>query len=93
MNHPQRIYNFDEQPDVANSEFRVVRSYYFGDKLAIHEIFYDTEGEVLYYNDVVTLEADDIEALIKNMSMYAKALEKDILSEKDILNGKVIYKD
>ena len=93
MNPLQKTYNFNEQPDVANSEFRVVKSYYFGNKLAIHEIFYDTEGEVLYYNDVVTLEADDIEALIKNMSMYAKALEKDILSEKDILNGKVIYKD
>lgn len=93
MNHPQRIYNFDEQPNVANSEFRVVKGYYFGNKLAIQEIFYDNDGEVLYYNDPVMLESDDIESLIKNMSMYAKALEKDILSEKDILNGKVIYKD
>jgi hypothetical protein len=93
MNRPQKTYNFDEQPDVAKSEFRVVKGYYFGNKLAIHEIFYDNDGEVIYYNDPVMLESNDIESLIKNMSKYAKALEKDILNEKDILSGKVVYKD
>jgi hypothetical protein len=49
------------------------------------------DGELLYYTDIIELKAPDLESLIKNMRHYAQALERDVLSENDLLQGKVVY--
>lgn len=63
---------------------RIVRD--FGEdveRLGIHEVFYDVEGETLWTDDPVSVEGESIDELRQTLGRMLRALDHPILDDNE----------